>query len=321
VVVAGDEGTRGGLERTMHSILYQTMIDRMEIIVVDCSAPGTPPLFGSDHPGVRTVKLSRDGTTMAEARAAGVRAARAPLVAFLDEHSFAMPGWGEALLEAHRGPYAGVGGEIYNMSAAVGLADPIYLMGHGAWLPPATRSEVDLLPSHDTCYKRDVLLGYGDDLAELLMAEPVLMWKLRADGHRLLLEPGVKSMHGYTVNPLTLVAFYAWNRCLGYARAKFFSWPWWKRLLSALAFPLRPWWRALRLFVYLLRKHPDRLPTFILGLPVILLAQYAAAVGEAAGAVLGRGNVEILFTQAHLRGLRWKPELRAPSSLTTNPEP
>ena len=299
----------------MQSLRHQTMIDRMEILVVDSSAPGTPPLRGSDHPSVRTVKLSRDGTTMAEARATGVRAARAPLVGFLDEHSLALTGWAEALVEAHAGPWAGVGGEIYNLSAAVGFADPIYLMGHGQWVPPASRGEVDLLASHDTCYKRDVLLEYGDDLPGLLMAEPVLMWKLRADGYRLLLEPAVKSMHGYTVNPLTLVAFYAWNRCLGFARAKVFEWPWWRRLMYALLFPLVPWWRGLRLFIYLVRRHPARLPTFMIGLPIILLAQYSAAVGEAAGVLFGKGSAEVLFTQSHLRGLRWRAEL-PPSTMT-----
>jgi len=313
VIVVGDEGTRFGLERTMHSLRHQAMVDRMEILVVDCSPPGAPPLRGSDHPSVRTVKLPRDGTTMAQARAAGVRAARAPLVAFLDEHSFALAGWAEALVEAHTGPWAGVGGEIYNLSSAVGFADPIYLMGHGRWLPPAARGEVDLLPSHDTCYKREVLLSYGDQLAELLMAEPVLMWKLRADGYQLLLEPAVKSMHGYTVNPLTLVAFYAWNRCLGFARARTFAWSWRRRMLHVVLSPLLPFWRALRLFVYLLRRHPVRLPTFVLGLPAILLAQYGAAVGEAAGVLFGKGTAEILFTQSHLRGLRWRAELPRPS--------
>jgi hypothetical protein len=293
----------------MHSLLHQMMIDRMEILVVDCGPPGTPALRGSDHPNVRTIKLPRDGTTMAAARAAGVHAARAPLVGFLDEHSFALAGWAEALVEAHSGPWAGVGGEIYNLSSAVGFADPIYLMGHGQWVPPAMKGEVGLLPSHDACYKKNVLLGYGDDLPELLMAEPVLMWKLRADGYSLLLDPSVKSMHGYTVNPLTLVAFYAWNRCLGFARAKVFKWTWSRRLIHAVLFPFIPWWRALRLFVYLLRHHPTRLPTFIVGWPMILLAQYGAALGEAVGVLFGKGDAEILFTQSHLRGLRWKAEL------------
>jgi hypothetical protein len=315
VVVAGDEPTRFGVERAMESLRHQGMVERMEILVVDCSAPGTPPLRGSDHPSVRTVRLPRESTTVAGARAAGVTLARAPLVAFLDDHSVAMAGWAEALVRAHQGPWAGVGGEIYNLTSAIGFADPIYLMGHGPWVPPATRAEMDLLPPHDTCYKRDVLLTYGDQLAELLMAEPVLMWKLCADGHKLLLEPSVKSMHGYTVNPLTLVAFYTWNRCFGFARAKTFGWSRWRRLLRALMFPLLPFAKVVRLGVYLLRRHPARLPTFLIGWPFILLAQSSAAVGEAVGLMFGKGNAETFFTQAHLRGLRWRME--PPSSTPT----
>jgi hypothetical protein len=288
----------------MHSILHQSSIERLDVLLVDCSLPGTPALAGSEHPSVRTIHLPREGTTMAQARAEGVRRARAPLVAFLDEHSFALAGWMEAIVEAHRGPWAAVGGEIYNMSSAVGLADPIYLMGHGQWLPPATRGEVDLLPSHDTCYKREVLLGYGDALEDLLMAEPALMWRLRADGHRLLLDPNVKSMHGYTVNPLTWVAFFCWSRCLGYARATYLGRSFGWRLLHALLAPVLPWARAVRLFYYLARRHPAHLPTFAVGLPAIIVAQYAASLGEALGLLFGKGNAEVLFTQSHLRGLR-----------------
>ncbi len=309
VIVVGDEGTRSGLERTMQSLRAQASFDRMEVIIVDCSAPGTPAPEGSDHPNVRNVKMPRATTTMAEARAEGVKLAEAPIVGFLDDHSFAMAGWAEALIEAHNGPWAGVGGEIYNMSSAVGAADPIYLMGHGRWVPPAKRGVIDLLPTHDTCYKRDILLSYGDDLALLLMAEPVLMWKLIEDGHKLFLEPAVKSLHGYTVNPLTLVAFYAWNRCFGFARARVFRWPAWKRLLRAAATPIVPWVRAFNLFRLFFRTNPPRLWVLITGLPFILLAQYGAALGEAIGFLFGKGNSEILFTQTHLRGLRIFPEL------------
>lgn len=309
VLVVGDEGTRRGLERTMHSLRHQSLIDRMEILVMDCSAPGTPPLRGSDHPSVRAIKLPRDGTTLAGARAEGIRQARSPLVGFLDEHSLALPGWAEALVEAHKGPWAAVGGEIYNLSSALGFADAIYLMGHGQWVPPAPRGEVHLLPSHDTCYKREILLAYGDRLAELLMAEPVLMWKLRADGHSLYLDPDVKSMHGYTVTPLTLVAFFAWSRCLAYARARAFGWTYLERLARVCLAPVLPWWRATLLFAYLARNRPARLPTLVVALPILLLAQYGAAAGEAAGLLFGKGNAEILFTQTHLRGLRWRAEL------------
>ncbi|HKZ54709.1 MAG TPA: glycosyltransferase [Anaerolineales bacterium] len=310
VVVVGDAHTRAGLEKTMYSLLHQCLIHRMEVLAVDCSAPGTPPLKGSDHPSVRAVKMPRATTTIAQARAEGVRQARAPIVSFLDEHSFAMAGWAEALVEAHRGPWAGVGGEIYNGNSAVGFSDAIYLMGHGPWLPPAQRGEQQLLPSHDTCYKRSVLLSYGDQLCELLVVEPLLMWKLRADGHKLLLEPDVKSTHSYTVNLKTLVAFYAWSRCFGHLRAKVFGWPKWKRWLLALATPLVPMARVSRMLAYFVRRRPERLPAFLIGLPMITLAQVGAAVGQGIGLVLGMGNAEALFTQSHLRGLRWRADAR-----------
>ena len=314
VIVVGDERTRGGLERTMQSLRAQASFAQMEVVIIDCSAQGTPPLTGSDHPNVRTLKLPRETTTMAQARVEGVRQSKAPIVGFLDEHSFAMAGWAEALIEAHKGPWAGVGGEIYNLSSAVGVADPIYLMGHGRWVPPAKRGEVDLLPSHDTCYKREILLRYRDTLELLIMAEPVLMWKLREDGYRLFLEPDVKSMHGYTASPLTLVAFYAWSRCFGFARAEVFNWSSVKRWAHAFMIPFIPWVRAFHLFKLLLRQHPQRLWVFFIGLPFILLAQYSAAIGEGVGLIFGKGNAEILFTQTHLRGLRVRAELPTEST-------
>lgn len=63
------------------------------------------------------------------------------------------------------------------------------------------------------------------------------------------------------------------------------------------------------LIAYLARARPARLPTAVVGFPVILLAQYGAAAGEAVGLLLGKGNAEILFSQTHLRGLRWKAEV------------
>jgi hypothetical protein len=59
----------------------------------------------------------------------------------------------------------------------------------------------------------------------------------------------------------------------------------------------------------LARNAPQRLWVFTIGLPFILLAQYSASIGEAMGYLFGKGNAEILFTQTHLRGLRWYPEL------------
>ena len=94
VLVVGDLGNRAGLERSLSSLTLQGAIDQTEVVVVDCGKPDDPPMRGSEHRSVHTIKLPRGTTTMADARAEGVRHARAPLVAFMDEHSFAMAGLG-----------------------------------------------------------------------------------------------------------------------------------------------------------------------------------------------------------------------------------
>ena len=51
---------------------------------------------------------------LGEARAAGVRAAAAPVVAIGETHAFPAPGWGEHLIAAHDGPWSAVVPAITN---------------------------------------------------------------------------------------------------------------------------------------------------------------------------------------------------------------
>src|SRR5947207_1330212 len=60
--------------------------------------------FGSH----RLLKLS-EFNHPGQGLAVGILAARAPVVAYVEEHSFPEPGWAQALLGAHQGLYAAVG--------------------------------------------------------------------------------------------------------------------------------------------------------------------------------------------------------------------
>ena len=53
-------------------------------------------------------------TSTAKARAAGIREASAPVVAFVEDHAFPAKGWAKALIEAHRQPWAAVGPVLAN---------------------------------------------------------------------------------------------------------------------------------------------------------------------------------------------------------------
>ena len=52
-----------------------------------------------------------------------------------------------------------------------------------------------LLPGHNSSYKRERLLEYGDRLAGFLDAETTLFWDLDARGLGLYLEPAARVAH------------------------------------------------------------------------------------------------------------------------------
>lgn len=220
-------------------------------------------------------------------RVAGVRAARAPIVALSEDHCFPAPGWAAALLRAHRGPWAAVG-------PAIGLANPEspfawanYLIQYGAWTQPASGGEIDDLPGHNSSYKRELLTGFGDRLERLMVADTMLHWELRRRGHRLRLEPAAVSHHVFMTRPRPFLAenFYIGWQFAGIRGRDF---PLARRLLYALGSPLLPLVRGRRI-AQLVRARgwgrglvPWALPGFALGL-------VASAAGELLGYLFGLG--------------------------------
>lgn len=302
ILVIGEQRQRG--VECLRSLLGQNNIARLEILLVDSSPTGTPDLEGSQHPAVRVLRLPSE-TPFGQQRAQGVHQARAPIVAFIEEHCLVLPGYAEALLEAYQGPWAGVCGEMLNWNAGDGFSDAIYLMGFAAWHPGHPAGvEMDQLVVNNSSYRRDLLLAFGADLPHLLLAEPVLQWQLLSAGQRLFMQPRARFTHTHETSPMGLVAYFHWHRAFGYWRAHDFQWSQGKRWLHVLAAPAIPWLRLARLGVYLLRARPTRLWSFFTNSPIILLAQYAAACGQAAGLMFGLGQAEARFTHFELNGTR-----------------
>ena len=299
VLVVGEK--RRNAVYALQSILQQSLINRIEVLVVDCGDADITPLPGSDHPSVRVLHVLQQ-VSFGEARAQAVQQARSPIVAFLEEHCTAFPGWAEALVSAHAGPWAGVGGEVYNATAGKGISDAIYLMGYIHWTPPAKRGEDPLLASHNSSYKRKVLLSYGDSLPILLISEPVLQWKMCADGHRLFVEPEVKFMHINESKLSSLRGYFWWNCCFGYTRSKVFGWSKLKRTAYCVYSPVAPWLRVARMFVYIMRNKSERLWAFLCNMPLILAIQYYCTLGQVIGIIFGPGEAETHFTEHELNG-------------------
>lgn len=280
----------------LRSVLAQRAIGRMEVLILDCAPGDPPPIPGSEHPAVHRLKLPSD-TLFSAAKTHGVRAASAPAVAFVEEHCRVHPGWAEALIAAHQGPWAGVGAEVHNGNPGVAISRRIAFLNYHPWLPPAPRAEFDMLPGHNASFKRDVLLSYGEELEELLRAEIVLHQRLRRDGHRLLLEPGARFSH---INESTFASAargrFLWNRCYASLRARTFGWSWARRLFYVAATPLIPFYSLIRIFLSLMRRHPERLLAMLASAPLLWALQLVSVAGHSLGLLFGAGDAEARFS-------------------------
>lgn len=302
VLVVGERRDRA--VGCLASVLRQEVADRLEVLLFDLAPGEPPPLPGSDHPAVRVLRRPPD-TLFSAVKAEGVRLASAPVVAFVEEHARVRPGWAGALIEAHRGPWAGVGPEMHNGNPEVRFSRVIQLINYHSWMPPAPRAEFGMLPGHNSSFKRDVLLSYGERLDDLLRAEALLHLQLHRDGHRLLLEPaaGVEHVNESSLGSAARGRF-LWNRIYAPLRARAFGWSRTRRLAYILGMPLVPFYTLALLFLFLARRRPQWLPTALAGAPAIFGAQLAAGAGQSLGLLLGTGDAEARFTRFEMNEYR-----------------
>lgn len=290
ILLTPDEGQV--LSRTIRSLKRQTIVDRLEIVIV---APRSDALelkqseFES-FAGLRTVSVG-EMHSVGAAYAAGIRAATAPVVALGEDHSFPHADWAECLVSAHQQPWAAVGPQVCNANPGSSVAVADFLIAYGPWSESAKSGEVEHLPGHNASYKRELLLEYGDSLGSMMEAESVLHWELRRKGHKLYLETAAKTSH---VNFSRMASWirvqYYSGRMFAAFRAHNEHWTLFRRAGFTLASPLIPWVRLLRILRQRrglptkARLLPFLLPTLWFGLAIDGLGQmvgYAAGEGAA----------------------------------------
>ena len=230
-----------------------------------------------------------------KARALAVAEARAPIVAFGEDHCFPQPGWTDALLTSHEESYAAVGPVVTNANpdGLVSWAD--LLMGYGPWLAPGGSREMDHLAGHNCSYKRDVLLTLGDDLAMFMEAESTLHWHLRAEGHRLFQQSGARVAHtNFAKWGTWLPVSYHSGRVFAAVRAN--DWSVARRIAFSLASPLIP---IVRLIRHVRQAIAAGLPSGLVVrvTPVLLVGLIVNAAGQGVGCILGAGRSEATLVQ------------------------
>lgn len=307
-VVLATPGDYEMIRRTIGFLRAQTVVDRLELVVV---VPSTITLDHDELEGFSNVEVVAAGSfgSCGSANAAGVRAAHAPVVALAEDHAFPDPDWAEVLIEAHEHGWAAVGPAVRNGNPRTRMSRADMLIGYGPWIEPVSGGEVDFLPGHNTSYKRSLLLDYGEDLDTIMEAETILHWRLRAAGHRLLLEPRARIAHLNFAQciPFTQIHFNG-GRIFATTRARHQRWSALDRWLFALGTPLVPFVRLWRI----VRNHPR---ASLAVLPSLVYGLMMDAVGQFCGCLLGAGDARAKLSQYEFDRVRYvEPDWDAASA-------
>lgn len=270
------------LRHTLRHLRRQTAASQLEIVIV---APSKAALeLDADalavFHGYRVVEAGALRSSSV-ARVAGIRAATAHVVAFTEDHSFPTPMWAEALIARHREPWAAVGPVLLNGNPQTLRSWANLIIEYGPFLDPIEPGAYDHIPPHNSSYKRDLLLSYGDRLPELVEAETVLHWDLREKGHQLYLESAAKTRH-FNASLWSVWAPLRFNvgRMFGAARAR--HWSVGRRIVYALASPLIPWVRFARC-VAIVRRCGRQHRLFPRALPLLFMGFVIDGCGELIG--------------------------------------
>jgi len=296
VIVA--HGDYDSIARSVRHVAAQTVRDRIELVVVASTEDAVGDGIGHARAvGFRDVRVVEHGRVAERgiAAASGVRASRAPIVGFVENHSFPAPGWAEALLRAHAGPWAIVGPAVENANPVTRTSLVNFAVTYGRWSGRREAGEVELLPFHNSAYKRAWLDGFGDRLGAMLDDEYRLQGEVRARGGRLYLEPAAVVAHTNETRLRTsLRLLFGQGIAFGVGRSG--SWSGLRRAGYALGAPAIPIVNLPR--VLREASHTLHGAAIAASLPAILLHVAAQGAGEALGYLTGRPRDEE-FLSAH----------------------
>lgn len=277
------------VKRLLDCLSQQSVCTKLELVCVFPEATEGRPdegLVGNFENLVVITVPDMESTSLA--RAAGIRAASAPLVVLTEDHSLPEPGWAEALIGAFRRGWVAVGPAVKNGNPASMISWANFAIEYGEWMFPLDSRESSHIPGHNSSYRRDVLLEYGDELESWLEAESVMHWDLRARGHRVGIESGaVTRHHNFSLlGPSLELRYNAGRQFAGMCRMR---WTLARRLLYFFGSPLIPFVRTWRIVRQLKKtgRQSDLLPRLI---PVSFFMLCVESAGAAIGFLAGPGN-------------------------------
>lgn len=280
-------GTAAGwpvLEPCLLSFLEEARSVDAEILIADGS--GNPP---PDDPAILAGVTWRtyDERSVFRLVMSNLRAATGDIVALMEDHCTARPGWTQAILRAHQEyPHAAaIGGAIENGTTASQLEWASYLMTQGAHMAPLANGPSSRIANEaNISFKRTGLLGVEDHPLGFMTIRHT---RALADRGALLVnDDRIVVDHYESLGPrATATIHFDDGRTISGFRRRSMAPGDWFRLAGA---PLLPLYRTARVVRNAVVKRHTR--TVLGALPWLLALEYCHGGGEVAGYLLGPGN-------------------------------
>jgi hypothetical protein len=288
-IVLVTPSTIAPLRGTLDHLQRQTVRDRIELVLVGPHPDSFDDVDPTSLRGFAGWTTVAAGTIREAERAsaAGVAKARAPLVALLENHVFPEAGWAQAVMQAHRGPWAAVASVIDNANPTTSSSWVEHLLSYGFHDGSVTGGEVARPSRNNLTWKREVLVGFGDRLAELLKRDGGLVEEVGRSGGRWWRESSARLLH---LNVSLLVPTLALRvhsaRASAAKRARVEGWTAARRWLYVAGSPAFPLLRVRALMQRLRARGEHAVPkrTWPLFGVVLLFDSLGQAIGFAFGA-------------------------------------
>jgi hypothetical protein len=271
------------------SIRSSTLRSETELVVV-CESRAALGLdeeaVGEGAAALRIVEVGPI-TGLSAARAAGIRAATAPLVFVAETHAYPAEGCLEALVAAHgAGDYAAVAPVFETTDPRNPRAWANLFLAYGYMLEPVEAARE--VPCYNCCFRRDALLKFGDDLPRALATGSLITRDLEARGLAVHREPTARIRHQNVARLRSIIA----DRVYGsrsWAAARSAGWTARRRALALATTPLVPPLLVWRTVTSPQWRHARRdLPRGTL--LALAYTSFWMAVGEAFAYAAGRGE-------------------------------
>lgn len=272
------------IERCIRSLLTDAKSTGSEILVADGS--GHPP--PTDPEVLASVKWrTYDEKSVMRLVQFNLAEATGQIVATIEDHCTARPGWIAAIFRAHteNPTAAAIGGAIENGTMANSIEWASYLMTQGVHMAPLRNGPTKRIANEaNISYKREALAGFLDDPMGFMT---IRVTRALSDRGELLVNDDriVVDHYERMSTRATAVIHFDDGRTISGFRRRHMAGGDWLRLLAAPALPL---YRTARVVRNAVMK--GRAGTVASALPWILVFEYCHEVGEVAGYVAGPGK-------------------------------